>query len=66
MKKELKRSDNDAKGDEFIAVLSQVKDTVSKLSAARNETIQQLIELKKGLKAAEEREKAREERDIDV
>ncbi|KAK1357350.1 hypothetical protein POM88_050606 [Heracleum sosnowskyi] len=62
--KRLKKSEHDANDVEFITALTQVKDTVSKLSEARYEKIQQMIELEKErFKAAEEREKAREERD---
>ncbi|KAK1360841.1 hypothetical protein POM88_045315 [Heracleum sosnowskyi] len=60
----LKKSEHDAKDVEFITALTQVKDTVSKLSETRYEKIQQMIELEKEwFKAAEEREKTREERE---
>ncbi|KAK1382706.1 hypothetical protein POM88_020441 [Heracleum sosnowskyi] len=62
--KHLKKSEHDAKDVEFIIALTQVKDTVSKLSEVRYEKIQQMIELEKErFKVAEEREKAREERE---
>lgn len=62
--KRLKRNEHDAKADEFISTLTQMKDTVTRLSTARNETMQQLIQLEKErFKAAEDREIAREERE---
>lgn len=62
--KRLKKTEQDAKSDEFITALTQVKDTVSRLSKSRHETIQQLIKIEKErLKTTEERERAREERE---
>ncbi|KAL6554253.1 hypothetical protein OROMI_019926 [Orobanche minor] len=54
----------ESEGMERPMALTEVKDTVSKLSEARHEKIQQIIELEKErFKVAEERERAREERE---